>query len=305
MSINNFNQLHKDVAINILSCPFMEDGTLNYRLVCKNWKEIFDQGVLKKFLLEMQQRINQIPKALGLRSIVVTFIDQANLRNVNIFQFGIKELKNLIQQLKRAIGPIKTGLITNPEKIKELSEKDTNLHILWDAIKDKVNPQPTTSPQTAEQIFNWMEANPQALDSLTSLNLDNLGLTALPPEIGMLTQLQHLYLNNNKITKLPTEIKNCSQLRCLGLQKNQITYLPKEIEELTQLEELYLNNNKIRQLPKEILTLANLTALFLHCNPILAIDKEILSSTNPVFALNQTIQQFKRICQKKVEESIS
>ncbi len=35
------------------------------------------------------------------------------------------------------------------------------------------------------------------------LNLSNLNLTELPPEIGELTELRVLWLNNNQLTQLP------------------------------------------------------------------------------------------------------
>jgi len=63
----------------------------------------------------------------------------------------------------------------------------------------------------------------------TDLDLRDLGLTTLPPEIGQLTAL-----------------------KVLGLADNQITTLPPELWSLTELEELYLSGNQLTALPPEI-----------------------------------------------------
>ena len=100
-------------------------------------------------------------------------------------------------------------------------------------------------------------------------------LTALPSEIGHLTNLQYLGLNNNKLTALPSEICHLTNLQWLSLYNNQLTALPSEIGHLTNLLWLGLYNNQLTALPSEIGQLTNLQWLRLDYNQLTALPLEI------------------------------
>jgi internalin A len=87
----------------------------------------------------------------------------------------------------------------------------------------------------------------------TSLNLSDLGLTSLPPEIGQLSALTELYLNINQLTSLPPEIGELTALTLLYLSDNQLASLPAEIGQLKNLGQLYLHENPALDLPPEVL----------------------------------------------------
>lgn len=72
------------------------------------------------------------------------------------------------------------------------------------------------------------------------LELVNLQLTALPPEIGQLTNLQRLDPSINKLTTLPPELSQLTSLQTLHLEHNQLTTLPPELGQLTNLRTLWL-----------------------------------------------------------------
>jgi hypothetical protein len=84
----------------------------------------------------------------------------------------------------------------------------------------------------------------------TELNLNGLGLTELPPEIGNLTNLQVLGLGSNQFSTLPPEIGNLINLQSLilgeglggletpGLQYNQLRELPLKLAILLTCEDL-------------------------------------------------------------------
>ena len=79
----------------------------------------------------------------------------------------------------------------------------------------------------------------------TLLDLSNLQLTELPPEIGNLHSLQELNLWGNKLSSLPPEIGNLSNLQTLYLGDNQLSSLPPEIGNLNNLHKLYLGSNQL------------------------------------------------------------
>ena len=107
-----------------------------------------------------------------------------------------------------------------------------------------------------------------AKDNIEVLNLFGNQLTALPPEIGLLTNLRELYLGRNQLTSLPTEIGQLTNLRELHLEGNQLTSLPTEIGQLTNLRELCLGRNQLTTLPAEIGQLTNLRELYLEGNKL-------------------------------------
>jgi hypothetical protein len=111
--------------------------------------------------------------------------------------------------------------------------------------------------------------------SQNSLDLIGLDLTALPPEIGRLTALQHLYLAGNRLTALPPEIGRLTALEGLNLSGNRLTTLPPEIGQLTALQHLDLSGNRLTTLPPEIGRLAALQRLDLAGNRLTTLPPEI------------------------------
>ncbi len=89
-------------------------------------------------------------------------------------------------------------------------------------------------------------------ESVQHLKLEDTGLTSLPEEIWLLTNLRRLDVDNNQITSVPPEIGNLVHLVELDLDKNQLTSLPPEIGKLKNLVSLDLDHNKLDSLPEEL-----------------------------------------------------
>ncbi|MBF0381545.1 MAG: leucine-rich repeat domain-containing protein [Magnetococcales bacterium] len=109
----------------------------------------------------------------------------------------------------------------------------------------------------------------------TVMDLMDLELETLPPEIQGLSNLVELYLQNNNLTTLPPEIQGLSNLVELYLQNNNLTTLPPEIQGLSNLVELSLQNNNLTTLPPEIQGLAALKLLDLSDNNLTTLPPEI------------------------------
>jgi len=109
----------------------------------------------------------------------------------------------------------------------------------------------------------------------TILDLSDMGLTSVPPEIGDLINLTGLYLNDNKLTLLPPEIGTLTKLTNLNLENNQLTALPPEIGKFTDLTYLSVSNNQLAALPPEIGALVKLDRLYLINNHITWLPPDI------------------------------
>lgn len=77
----------------------------------------------------------------------------------------------------------------------------------------------------------------------TTLDLSNLAISELSPEIGLLTHLEVLDISGNYLEALPAEIRQLKNLRQLDITNNLFTTLPPELSQLTNLERLELDAN--------------------------------------------------------------
>ncbi|MBD2204498.1 leucine-rich repeat domain-containing protein [Calothrix sp. FACHB-1219] len=140
---------------------------------------------------------------------------------------------------------------------------------------------------TEEELLQVIEK--AVIEGATELDLSGNNLTALPPEIGKLTQLKKLILGKyrynkdgdivdtirNKLSYLPAEIGLLNQLEELQVVGNRLTSLPPEIGKLVNLQSLNLSFNKLSSLPPEIGKLVNLQSLNLDSNKLSSLPPEI------------------------------
>ena len=136
--------------------------------------------------------------------------------------------------------------------------------------------------RTGSDTLDLSELNlktlPPEVFKLTHLKELNIGLNqleSLPPEIGNLTQLGSLNIEDNKIKTLPPEIGNLKGLECLYLGGNQLEILPIEIGNLTDLRGLSLDNNQFKVFPSVITNLKKLEHLYIGYNEIQILPPEI------------------------------
>lgn len=129
----------------------------------------------------------------------------------------------------------------------------------------------TDQTQSANQQRGYQEARRRIQAKCAGgreLELQNLDLTAVPPEIGQLTSLKKLWLDRNQLTTLPPEIGRLGDLRLLHLGKNQLSSLPPEIGQLQALENLNIERNRFATLPTGIGELKGLQSLAARDNQL-------------------------------------
>lgn len=144
-------------------------------------------------------------------------------------------------------------------------------------------PTDPTENMTSEAADAYIEAQQKIRQCKATgdrgLDLPDLGLTVLPPEIGQLTKLTWLNIANNRLSTLPPEIGHLTALTELGIANNQLRRLPSEIGKLTLLTGLNLNYNKLSKLPPEIRQLSRLKHLLLYENKLGNLPPEISELT--------------------------
>ncbi len=101
------------------------------------------------------------------------------------------------------------------------------------------------------------------------LDLENLGLTGLPSQIGELSHLKDLNLNFNRLRSLPDQLGQLGRLKILNAGGvNEFSKFPRVILQLESLVHLDLSGNHLRRIPQKIGNLVNLTRLHLDSNDI-------------------------------------
>jgi internalin A len=107
------------------------------------------------------------------------------------------------------------------------------------------------------------------------LDLSELELTEVPPEVTQLVNLQRLSLSSNQISVIPDSIAQLVNLQKLSLSGNQINVIPDSIAQLVNLQMLDLSSNRISLIPDSITQLIKLQKLSLRSNQIRGIPDSI------------------------------
>ena len=107
------------------------------------------------------------------------------------------------------------------------------------------------------------------------LDLSELGLVELPPEVMKLTFLRQIDLSKNNLSTLPAELASLELLQSIELHENRITSLPAEIFSLKNLRVFDIANNKLKEIPSDIGKLTSLLSLALSGNGLNKLPEEL------------------------------
>ncbi len=269
--------------------------TLEIGQISKSFRGDFD--VFES--LEKHYRKNQT-----LRPIVVDRVDTSHSKFVKkVYQRVIAEAKEFpdsAEELKRSrekhastVASLRLQEIV--EWTKE-SKKAQDTIIIFETVAKQLSAaqdyldeldtrRDLTVIEGAHEICQWMNQHQETLARIEDLDLSNLRLTYLPPEIGLFRGLIRLNLFNNQLTIVPEELGNLNRLRMLNLSNNQLTVIPAILGNLRQLEVLYLHHNKLTVIPVELGNLTALEILFLSYNKLTELPVELgnLTSLNELY----------------------
>lgn len=107
------------------------------------------------------------------------------------------------------------------------------------------------------------------LTNLQELSINNCKkLTALPPDLAKLPYLQVLNVNNNALAALPPELGKCPELTKLQCGSNPLTTLPAEFSALKKLRILEIVGVQFKEIPPCVFQMSALVDLNVNSNPI-------------------------------------
>jgi Leucine-rich repeat (LRR) protein len=116
-----------------------------------------------------------------------------------------------------------------------------------------------TAPTTSVGFTVWNGA-------VVGLSLRDCSLTALPDDIGRLTELRALDLSGNRLTDLAASLCRLGALQRLVLDGNRLTALPAGLAELRTLRALHVDANELEVLTEAIASLTRLETLHARGN---------------------------------------
>ncbi len=212
------------------------------------------------------------------------------LRSAN--EAGIMEA--LKEKRRRGSSPLDLGAMA--EEIQRI--KDCDLVKVFERLKailiglDFLDWQGNS--MEAAQVREWMRLRPEVLAHVDHLELENLGLRTLPPEIGLLVNLRLLGLCGNHLRKLPKEFYQLHHLDTLDLSHNCFETLPGEFGQLSSLLILDLSQNEFAELFLDVGRLTLLGSLCLSRNRLKKLPSGIGCLT-ALFDLDLSFNELERL----------
>lgn len=133
-------------------------------------------------------------------------------------------------------------------------------------------------------LEEFFKANRSELSKVTTLDLSNSGLKALPKQLWeCFPGLRKLDLSGNCLTSLPSQIGSLSKLESLRLNDNELKSLPKEIGNLRALINFECAYNALESLPDSICKMRALMSLNLSCNRLESLPNDLHGLKNLKF----------------------
>ncbi|CUI18167.1 hypothetical protein PNK_p0113 (plasmid) [Candidatus Protochlamydia naegleriophila] len=178
-------------------------------------------------------------------------------------------------------------------------EQDLNLlklfAVLEKQVKDSlIKPQNSAEEkgsvhQQANHIREILKQNPAALKTITEIDLSQTGMTVVPEELNLLTEVTSVSLDNNNIHMLPTNFGSAwAKLTSLHLGFNRIERLPANFgQEWVELKSLNLSHNALTSLPDQFgMTWSKIFKIGLEKNKIASIPSKFGAAWNNVNVIN-------------------
>jgi hypothetical protein len=110
---------------------------------------------------------------------------------------------------------------------------------------------------------------------IVTLDISNMNIAILPPEIGLLSGLTSFIFAKNEVQRIPHQIDGMKSLKILNAANNRLSVLPESLGRLRKLQDLNISHNQLRHLPPEIGQLSSLVYLDATNNQLESIPSQL------------------------------
>lgn len=230
-------------------------------------KKITDD-ILNLYWSRLKSPKADLPEGLVDLKHLIGRIDQSDSKpnTSSLFHALMKEFAKCEVALPKGMLPLTPVELRVLQGQAESVAPERALNAIWPKIVEQLHSAPKL--QSVDAIRTWLldPKNALFLNGITELDLPDLDLRVLPPEISRFGQLQRLNLRNNQLQWLPNTLFALTELQNLDLRNNKLRLLPAEIGALAKLKILDLQNNMLQALPDAFWTLPELEWLNLNDN---------------------------------------
>jgi hypothetical protein len=130
-----------------------------------------------------------------------------------------------------------------------------NVEPKWSSEEERLNEQSFSFDFYKDRAKAWREAfdNNGAVKDVKTIELEEVILNALPPEIERFENLEVLKIAATGLSSVPKELGNLPNLKVLDLSGNDLQSIPGELRNLPSLTFLDLrDNSELKEIPTEL-----------------------------------------------------
>ena len=236
-AFDNGGALPDDVLAMVIAQFTRKQDAVAMRLVCKSWRDLVDETILRIAVHSSAPRPLATPPHLP------------HLNHLSIDHCTALTVQNLMPLVMACTALVCLQLSDSP--LGKLPSNLCNLPGLESLIAMNCN-------------LSSLPSRLHMLPKLKLLNVSNNLLPELPSAIGSIPTLVKLDISNNHLASIPESINGCHSLVHLNASCNLLTELPDGLEDLEQLSNLNLNYNRIKTLPLHFTRLQSLSVLACH-----------------------------------------
>jgi internalin A len=238
--------------------------------------------------------LTTLPPQIGLLTQLETLIiESCGLTKLPIEIGNLKNLKELVLTANNLIAlPSEIGSLVSLEKLDlcfntEIRELPTEFGKLTNLQELLISDNYFDKSYLDEFLLTITH-----FSKLKLLEMVNIGITTIPPEIAKLDQLEDLDLHYNQLSDLPNEFAKIISLKNLDICGNYFSKLPECIYELRNLESIYAGENNLEHIDSRISQLKRLRALYIGRQGIgLFFETEKFEPTNQIKELPRSLKE--------------